>query len=120
MTRIRHSRRPIAVLLALFMLAGAGLADAALAASGPQIQIPLCTPVGADHPIESPERVNLSDHCDFCPLGTGFAGLAPQPFDRGVPTDRAMAGAGAEYRPFLTVRRVELIPLEGRAPPHRS
>lgn len=119
MERLRKFRRPVALLLGLFMLLGAGLGDAAIAAHGPQLQFPLCTPGGADNPVETPERLNLSDHCDFCPLGTGFGGLT-LPLERQVFTAASMTAAEPGYQPFLTIRRAELTPLEGRAPPFQS
>lgn len=117
MSAIRRYRGATGILVVCFLLFGGGFAEAAVALQGPQPQFPLCTPDGPKHSGTAPDRANLSDHCDICPLAAGasdvpaLAGIFTAPVYSGVLVPaRGLSAAESGIRP-------ELWPLRGRAPP---
>ena len=117
MSGLRHFQRRIATLVALFVLSGAGVADLAVAAQGPQVDFPLCSASQPEAPGH--DRIDRADHCDFC-LPGGHGGLAPpvpSPVRIGPP-ELALCVLAAESEDAS--RRAELAPLMGRAPPRHS
>ncbi len=112
----RDNCRVVALVAALFMALGGGIAEAAIALHGPNPQFPLCGPERTEFPAAPADRATLSDHCDICPqTGTGQAIAAPQFQPIAAPvfvTERI--GPYVAERP---VARPELRPIEGRGPP---
>lgn len=91
------------------------------AAQGVQIQGHICSPDGASNaPVGEQPFFAAYEHCQLCP-----AGFVKVPFLVGMTDDRHTYST--LQRPTFvaddvaqSVRRIELTPLNGRAPPYRS
>lgn len=117
MKSLRHRRRRIGATLAAVFLLTAVMPGLAAAAQGVQIQAPLCSPDGMQPPKNGLPVFASDEHCQLCPAGflsisvtaSASDGLSA---DAGI-RDRRMPGR--DEAP--DIRRFELSPLNGRAPP---
>jgi len=121
MKLLRHKRQWIGSMLAAIFLLTAVMPGLLAAAQGVQIQGHICSPDGASSaPVGEQPFFAVYEHCQLCP--TEFVNVA---FLVGTTDDRHTYST--LKRPTFvaddvahSVRRIELTPLNGRAPPHQS
>jgi len=117
MRYLRKHRCRLGVALAAVFLLTAVMPGLVAAAQGVQLQAHICSADGTQAPAEGLPTFASDEHCQLCP-----AGFAPVPLIgpatadifafKDMRTHPALAGDDARL-----VRRTELTPLNGRAPP---
>ena len=120
MRYLRIRRRSIGSTLAAVFLLTAILPGLAAAAQGVQLQAYICSPHGTQAPDKGLPVFAHDEHCQLCP-----SGLATVPFLAANQDDpftffnrRSDSVPAAAEVPHT--RRIELSPLNGRAPPLQS
>lgn len=119
MTLFRHHRFRLGVFLAAVIFTASGLPGIVAAAQGVQLQAPLCTPNGSEPAHNTDPETGVFDHCQICPLAHSPGADARS--DHGGVVQPYLSSAqnlskDARSGPWM---RVELTPLNGRAPPFR-
>ena len=118
---MRHKRQWIGSMIAAIFLLTAVMPGLLAAAQGVQIQGHICSPDGASSaPVGEQPFFATYEHCQLCP-----AGFVKVPFLVGTTDDRH-AYSTLKRPTFVaddvahSVSRIELTPLNGRAPPYQS
>jgi hypothetical protein len=115
----RDNCRAVALVAAIFMALGGGIAEAAIALHGPNPQFPLCGPQRTEFPTPPADRATISDHCDICPL-TGMGPAIEVPPYEAIPDWTFVIERSGPVVAERSVARPELRPIVGRGPPLRN
>tara|TARA_Y100001936_G_scaffold250244_1_gene302541 strand:- start:434 stop:799 length:366 start_codon:yes stop_codon:yes gene_type:complete len=121
MRSLRHKRQWIGSMLAAIFLLTAVMPGLLAAAQGVEIQGHICSPDSASsEPVGEQPFFAGYEHCQLCPAGfINVPFLVETTDDRHAYSTLQRPTFFADYVAH-SVRRIELTPLNGRAPPYRS